>query len=58
MPRIIQGLGVGAVYKDDFYRDRQLPEESEVFTKLFPFGRNLEKFSLDDSDEGFGWLSE
>jgi len=60
-PRIIQGLGIGAVFEDAFYCREHLPEESEAFAKLFPFGRNFEKLPAEempgDSDEGIGWIN-
>ena len=60
-PRIIQGLGIGAVHQGEYYCDDHLPEESEAFVKLFPFGRNYEHLPPEqlptESDDGIGWLN-
>lgn len=55
-PNIMQGLGFGAEFQGTLYCMDHLPEESDMFSTFFPFGKNWENFPSDEISEsdGFG----
>ena len=43
-PKIIRELALGAEHEGMFYCDKHLPDEAEAFERLFPYGREMERF--------------